>query len=63
MLSKEKDKITGSLQETLEKETKKMDQLHQTDLENKEKVHNEGLATIKTQLAKETTTLESQLTQ
>ena len=43
MLGKEKESITGSLQEALNKESTKMDQLHQTDLANKEKVHEENL--------------------
>jgi len=36
MLSKEKDKITGTLYETLEKEQNKMDQLHKQDLINRD---------------------------
>lgn len=63
MLNGEKDKITGSLQDTLDKESQKMEKLHETDLTNKEKVHSENLESIKAQLEKETVTLESQLNQ
>ena len=50
MLSKEKDKITGSLQESLQKESVKMEQLHQQDLANKDKIHEENGASLKVQL-------------
>ena len=39
MLNQEKDKVSGTLQETLLKETQKMDQLHKEDLANKEKLN------------------------
>jgi len=63
MLNTEKDKIMGSLAETLQKETDKMESLHKTDLENKEKTHTENTGTIKLQLSKETQNLESQVSQ
>jgi len=58
MLSKEKDKIMGGLQESLEKESTKMEQLHQQDLANSEKIHNENTGSLKVQLEKETVNLE-----
>ena len=59
MLSKEKDKITGTLYETLDKEHNKMDQLHKQDLINRDKQHAENLASLKVQLQKETQNLEA----
>ena len=50
MLNVEKDKIMGTLQVTLQKECDKMEQLHKSDLENKEKTHTENTQTIKVQL-------------
>ena len=61
MLNREKDKIMGSLQETLDKESTKMEQLHKQDLENKERIHGENHDSLKVQLSKETNTLEAQL--
>jgi len=63
MLKDEKDKVNGTLQETLIKETQKMEQLHEEDLRNKERLNAESIAAIKTQLSKESSNLESQLSQ
>ena len=51
----------GSLQETLDKESTKMEQLHKQDLDNKERIHGENHESLKVQLSKETNTLEAQL--
>ena len=63
MLNKEKDKIMGTLQESLEKENTKMESMHQGDLANKEKIYKENVESLKVQLTKETTNLESQVSQ
>ena len=53
MLNKEKDKIMGTLQESLEKENTKMESMHQGDLSNKEKIYKENVESLKVQLTKE----------
>ena len=47
MLSKEKDKIMGTLQESLDKESTKMEQMHREDLANKEKIYKENVESLK----------------
>ena len=39
LLSKEKDKIMGTLHEAVEKEHTKMEQLHKADLDAKDNLH------------------------
>ena len=58
MLNKEKDKIMGTLGETLEKENTKMEQMHQGDLTHKERISKENTEGLKVQLQKETVNLE-----
>jgi hypothetical protein len=61
LLNGEKDKIMGTLHEAVEREHDKMEQLHAADLEQKEKMFEQNLEAIKTQLQKETDNLEDQL--
>ena len=48
----------GTLHEAVEREHNKMEQLHRADLDAKDRLHQENLQALQTQLQKETDTLE-----
>lgn len=63
MLTSEKDDLTKSTPSAIEKERLKMEQLHNTDLEAKQRQHIDNMESLKRQLEGETRTLRDQLDQ
>lgn len=61
LLVEAKDEIRNSILDAIEKERLKMEQLHTTDLENKERQHTQNLQKQKVLLEAETRHLEDQL--
>ena len=61
LLVEAKDEIRNSILDAIEKERTKMEQLHTTDLENKERQHTQNLQKQKVLLEAETRHLEDQL--
>lgn len=58
MLIEAKDAVRDSIQTALDKERAKMDEIHKTDLAQKEKQHNQNLQEQKKLLEAETKHLE-----
>lgn len=63
LLGGEKEKILGSIHESIERERQKNDQMHISDLEQKERIFEQNLQGLKEQMRKEMQALEDQLTQ
>lgn len=58
LIGSEKEKILGSLHEAIERERQKLEQLHTADLEQKERIFEQNLQSLKEQMRKETQALE-----
>lgn len=54
LIESEKEKILGSLHQAIERERQKMEQMHESDLEQKEHIFKENLQGLKEQMRKET---------
>jgi len=61
LLVDQKDAIRNSIQDTLDKERMKLDEIHRLDLEHKDRQHSQNLIEQKKLLVTETKHLEEQL--
>ena len=63
LIGAEKEKIVSSVQDAIDRERAKMEQMHTVDLEQKEKLFEQNLSQLKEQMRKESAGLEDQLSQ